>query len=82
MAGFDWARDRESRSRGRAGSEAAGENDWRRKTMHLNNGLPNGVTNGVPPGLPGAERVDVTPRKSGAPAPKDLGVFIGTTSAE
>ena len=81
MAGFDWARDRESRVNPALITEPR-ENDWRRKTMHLNNGLPNGVTNGVPPGLPGAERVDVTPRKSGAPAPKDLGVFIGTTSGE
>ena len=89
MSGFDWARDRESRSRGRnanvvqtggAAADAAdgggSENDWRRKTMHLNNGLPNGLTNGV---QPGAERpVEASPRKSG-PA-KEKGVLIGAKS--
>ncbi len=78
LSGFDWAqRDRDSRSRGRNGGEAAGENDWRRKTMHLNNGLPNGLTNGVQPGaeLSG----DASPRKTG-PATKENGVFIGAKS--
>ena len=73
LAGFDWARDqRETRSRGRNpasgagnGADAAGpsENDWRRKTMHLRNGLPNGLSAEPAKGF-GEGPINASPRKA------------------